>query len=222
MKATILILSKTQMNNEKACVGGISLDGQRYVRLLDENGNNQPQNTSFQPKQAWEIEYKEKLGNVPPHIEDIIVLNKVSKGKLKSNMTLKDFLQKRKIPIWYGSPDELFDGLIQFTESGSGYIDKIKGIPKHSVGFWISDKNLKRNDYNNNIRYQYPIMHGWRSIKFKGYDEPVDIIPAGTLLRVSLARWVTFDEKEEPKCWLQLSGWYDLGLDSDHVDDFLF
>lgn len=65
-------------------------------------------------------------------------------------------------------------------------------------------------------------MIGWRSIKFKGFEEPVDVIPAGTLLRVSLARWVSFNEGEEPKCWLQLSGWYDLGKKSGKAVDLPF
>ncbi len=150
MKAIVLILSKTHMNNGQACVGGITLEG-RYVRLLDENCNNQPENTNLEPKQAWEIEFNERENNVSPHIEDIIVLSREPKGKLKDEITLKYFLQKKQIPIWEGSPDELFDKLIKFTQSGSGYIDRNGGIPNHSVGFWISDKDLTRKEYNGTV-----------------------------------------------------------------------
>lgn len=220
MKEIVLILSKTQMNNNQVCVGGLTLKG-RYVRLLDENGNNQPENTDLAPKQAWEIEFVERENNVPPHIEDIIVQRRTRKGSLNNTITIKDFIEKRNIPIWRGNPDQLFDQLIQWTPSGSGYIDRNGGIPNHSVGFWISDKDLKRKDYKG-VRYQYPSTTEWRSIKFKGIEEPVDIIPAGTLIRVSLARWVSFNEGEAPKCWLQLSGWYDLGNHSDEADDLPF
>lgn len=220
MKETVLILSKTQMNNNQVCVGGLTLNG-RYVRLLDENGNNQPENTDLAPKQAWEIEFNERPNNTPPHVEDILVINRVRKGSLKDEITIKDFIEKRNIPIWKGSPDNLFDNLIQWTSSGSGYIDNAGGVPQHSVGFWISDKDLRRKDYNG-IRYQSPSTSGWRSIKFKGIENPVDVIPAGTLIRVSLARWKAFDENETPKCWLQLSGWYDLGQHSDENDDLPF
>ena len=208
MKEIVLILSKTQMNNNQVCVGGLTLKG-RYVRLLDENGKNQPENTDLAPKQAWEIEFSERKNNVPPHIEDILIQNRTRKRSLKNTMTIKDFIEKRNIPIWRGNPDQIFDQLIQWTPSGSGYIDRNGGVPSHSVGFWISDKDLKRKEYKG-IRYQYPSTVGLRSIKFKGIEEPVDVIPAGTLIRVSLARWVSFNEDEEPKCWLQLSGWYDL------------
>lgn len=220
MKEVVLILSKTQMNNNQVCVGGLTMKG-RYVRLLDENGSNQPENTDLNPKQAWEIEFVERTNNTPPHIEDILIQSRTRKGSLKDEITIKDFIEKRNIPIWKGHPDELFDKLIQWTQSGSGYIDKNGGVPDHSVGFWISDKDLNRKDYSG-IRYQYPSSNGWRSMKFKGMEEPVDIIPAGTLIRVSLARWVSFNEGEEPKCWLQLSGWYDLGQHSDEEDDLPF
>lgn len=220
MKETVLILSKTQMNNNQVCVGGLTLKG-RYVRLLDENGNNQPENTDFAPKQAWEIEFEERPNNVAPHVEDILVHSRTRKGRLNEKITIKDFIEKRNIPIWRGHPDELFNRLIQWTPSGSGYINRDGGVPKHSVGFWISDRDLRRKDYKG-IRYQYPSSSGWRSIKFKGLEEPVDIIPAGTLIRVSLARWHTFNDDEQPKCWLQLSGWYDLGEHSDEEDDLPF
>ncbi|MCD4664744.1 MAG: hypothetical protein K8R68_05680 [Bacteroidales bacterium] len=220
MKEIVLILSKTQMNHNQVCVGGLTLKG-RYVRLLDSQGNNQPENTDLEPKQAWEIDFVERANNVAPHIEDIIVQSRERKGSLKNSMTIKDFIEKRNIPIWKGHPDELFDKLIQWTASGSGYIDKNGGVPKHSVGFWISDRDLKRKDYKG-TRYQYPSTIGWRSIKFKGLEEPVDTIPEGTLIRVSLARWVSFNEGEDPKCWLQLSGWYDLGNHSDEVDGLPF
>ena len=47
MKDIVLILSKTKMNNNQVCVGGLTLSG-RYVRLMDENGNNQPENTDLE------------------------------------------------------------------------------------------------------------------------------------------------------------------------------
>ena len=220
MKEVVLILSKTQMNNNQVCVGGLTLKG-RYVRLLDEDGHNQPESTDLAPKQAWEIEFTERPNNVPPHVEDIIVKNRIRKDGLKDGVTIKDFIEKRKIPIWRGHPDNLFDKLIQWTSSGSGFIDEEGGVPEHSVGFWISDRDLKKKDYKG-VRYQYPSSNGWRSIKYKGLEKPVEIIPAGTLIRVSLARWKSFEEDETSKCWLQLSGWYDLGVHSDEDDDFPF
>lgn len=187
MKEVVLILSKTQMNNGRVCIGGLTPKG-RYVRLLDKQENNQAENTDLAPRHGWEIKSDEHKDNVPPHVEDIIVHSKIGKGTLKDGITIKDFIEERNIPIWRGHPDGLFDRLIQWTPNGNGYIDKEVGIPNHSVGFWISDKDLKRKDYKG-VRYQYPTSGGWRNIKFKGLEEPVDTIPLGTLVRVSLARW---------------------------------
>lgn len=213
MKENILILSKTQMNDNRVCVGGLTYSG-KFVRLLDSYGNNLPEDTKFAPRQVWEIDYIPKADIVPPHNEDVFIKNWEKKGKLNDKITVKQFIEKREVKIWRGHPDELFDRLIQWTHNGSGFIDKHGGIPNNSVGFWISDKDLKRQDYYG-IRYNYPTANERRKIKFKGFIEPVDIIPSGTLLRVSLARWHSFEEEETPKCWLQLSGWYDLITNDD-------
>ncbi|MBR8706232.1 hypothetical protein IX307_000883 [Bacteroides pyogenes] len=196
------------MNNGQVCVGGLTTAG-RYVRLLDINGNNQPQDTDLMPLQTWEIDYVVRANCIPPHVEDVLIRSRTRKGSLKKEETIQEFIEKRDVPIWKGSPDILFDGLLKWTSNGSGYIDEEGGIPSHSVGFWVNDKPLTRKDYEG-VRYQYPSTFGWRSIKYKGLEEPVNIIPAGTLIRISLARWKSFKENETPKCWLQLSGWYDL------------
>ena len=39
-------------------------------------------------------------------------------------------------------------------------------------------------------------------VKFVGCEPVVDVIPAGTLLRFSLARW------QDKPCYLMLSGWF--------------
>ncbi|RYC51756.1 hypothetical protein DN53_13090 [Flagellimonas olearia] len=194
--------------NGRSCVGGMTMDG-RYVRLLDSNGDNQPEDTDLEPMQAWDIKFRIKPNTTPPHVEDVLVLERTRKRMLKKGITILEFIEKRDIPIWRGHPDNIFDGLIQWTGNGSGFIDRDGGVPTHSVGFWLTDRRLLRRDYNG-VRYRYPSVNGNRSLKFKGFQEPVDAIPAGTLLRISLARWVSFSPDEERKCWLQLSGWYDL------------
>ena len=46
-------------------------------------------------------------------------------------------------------------------------------------------------------------------IPYVGVEPPPEIIPVGSLVRLSLARWWKPEEKEEDKkCYLQLSGWY--------------
>jgi hypothetical protein len=203
----VIILSKTHMNHGKCCVGGLADNGE-YVRLLTNIGENQPENTPFKIRQIWSIEYEYRHNNIHPHIEDVLIQSKSFIGDLKPNFKVIDIIKERKSKIWYGSPNNLFDELIKWTSGGSGYINK-DSVPDHSVGFWISNKDLIRRDYNG-VRYSYPSENSWRSLKFVGLEDPISNIPAGTLIRVSLARWWKQDANTEDRCFLQLSGWYDI------------
>lgn len=201
----VIIVSKTHMSNA-ACVGGILLSG-RFVRLLDLNGHNQDINTDINIGDVYTITYAERQCLRPPHVEDILVKTMTFKSSLETTEELVAYIkQKLKSKIWEGSTEILFDGKLQWTNSGSGYISVSGGIPESSVGFWIPNRDLTRHDYQENIRYSFPIK--WRNIKFVGFQEPIERIPAGTLTRVSLARWWSPSEEEE-RCYLQLSGWYD-------------
>jgi hypothetical protein len=202
----ILILSKTRMHGN-SCIGGITTNG-KYVRLLTSSGNNQPENTEFNMKQIWEITYIEQKNVIPPHVEDVMLQAAQYEGMLNNEIKVLDYIRQRNVPIWKGHPDMLFDGLLKWTVNGSGYITK-EAIPAHSVGFWISDGPLKQREYEGKVKYNYPYTGRWRRLPFIGYQNPPDIIPTGTLLRVSLARWWQHDDTEE-RCYLQLSGWYDL------------
>ena len=205
LEMDVLIVAKTHMSNA-ACVGGV-LENGRYVRILDANGNNQSSYTKLNVGDLYHITFRERVEKKLPHIEDILVLNMTFKFSLSINEMVKSLLDRQNIKIWNGSTDNLFDGKLQWTHSGSGYISESNGIPNNSVGFWIPDSDLIRRDYNEKIRYSYtPIK--WRSIPFVGFHSPVDKILAGSLLRVSLARWWSPNEEEEKKCYLQLSGWY--------------
>ena len=204
----VLILSKTHMQLGRCCIGGISETGE-YVRLLTEGSENQQETTELLPCQVWEIDYIKREHIVPPHIEDVLVRTKTFRYELEHESKVIEIIGKLKAPVWEGSPNNLFDGKIKWTDSGSGYISK-SDIPSHSVGFWIPDADLTKDEYGGKIRYRHHYEEGWRSLPFVGYEEPTDRIPAGTLLRVSLARWWKPDGIDEERCYLQLSGWYNL------------
>lgn len=202
----VIIVSKTKMSSA-ACVGGVLVNG-RFVRLLNENGYNQDENTSLNIGDVWIIEFQEKAEKRPPHIEDILVTSMSFKSSFSSISKMVEYLkEKLNVKIWNGSTETLFDGKIQWTSGGSGYISETGEIPDNSVGFWIPDQDLPRKDYNDKVRYSYPIRR--RNISYVGFQNPIDKIPAHTLVRVSLARWWSPNEDEE-RCYLQLSGWYDL------------
>jgi len=202
----VIIVSKTHMSSA-ACVGGVLANG-RFVRLLDSNGFNQDSDTEFEVGDVYTITFSERNDKRPPHLEDILLNTMVHKFSFSTTEKMVDYLKDNlKVKIWRGSTEILFDGKLQWTSGGSGYISESGEIPENSVGFWIPDKDLNRKDYNEKVRYSYPIR--WRNISFVGFQNPVDKIPAGTLVRVSLARWWSPNEDED-RCYLQLSGWYAL------------
>lgn len=206
-KFAVLIVSKTHMSNA-ACVGGILPNGSP-VRLLNSQGYNQDQDTILEIGDIYEVSGYRRNNGVPPHVEDLLVQSMTKKGHNRDLIVLRDFLlEKMKVKVWRGHPDNLFDGKIQWTNNGSGYISEEGGIPSNSVGFWISDKPLSKRVFYEKVRYNYPSSNEWRNMTFVGFQEPVETIPAGTLLRVSLARWWDRNGETEPRCSLQLSGWY--------------
>lgn len=207
-----------------ACIGGVLANG-RFVRLLDSDGYNQDSCTNIEVGDVYTLTFSERSEKTPPHIEDILVDKMEHKFSFSSMEKMVEYLTDNlRVKIWRGSTEVLFDGNLEWTSGGSGYISESGVIPKNSVGFWIPDRDLIRKDYNNKVRYSYPIR--WRNISYVGYQTPVDDIPAGTLIRVSLARWWSPNDDEE-RCYLQLSGWYglpepDTEDDEEEFDDLPF
>lgn len=212
----VIIVSKTHMSSA-ACVGGVLANG-RFVRLLNSDGYNQDSDTDLEVGDVYTITFSDRTEKNPPHVEDILVHSMKHKFSFSTIEKMVEYLtEKLKVKVWKGSTEILFDNNLQWTSGGSGYISESGGIPDNSVGFWIPDKDLIRKDYNEKVRYSYPIR--WRNISFVGFQEPVDKIPAGTLVRVSLARWWSPNDDEE-RCYLQLSGWYGLPEPKEIEDDF--
>jgi len=204
----VIIVSKTKMKNA-VCVGAVSQDG-RYVRMLTDKGYNQPEDTPFDVGDVWAIEYREKEDKTPPHVEDILVGNITFKFTIPTLNKMVQFLKERlDIKVIGGEIYKLYDGLLRWTSGGSGYITKRVGIPNNSVGFWITDRNLTKIEYNGKIKYEYSDGFSIKKISYVGLQEAVEVIPSGTLVRVSLARWWSpLDTDIEERCYLQLSGWY--------------
>ena len=198
----VLILSKTHVGSS-ACVGGVVLETNEFVRLM--NGPNQYQegNTPLNIGQVWDIDYEARPDR-EPHIEDV---------HMKSKKYLHDFKNFQgyilgNLPIWEGKPEILFDGKLNWTGKGSGYLGNPENLPLNSVGFWISDRDLVLED---DRYYIYKRKRVWRNRKFSyvGFPNRIAAIPAGTLIRVSLAKWWKPDDINiEHRCYLQISGWY--------------
>lgn len=207
----VLIVSKTHMST-MVCVGGLLLNNNRYVRLLNPGNYNQSADTRFEVGDVWDLNFTNRPTLLPPHIEDVIITNKNFVRRIED---ISAFLKQLNIIDWNGHIDHLYGGLLHWTGSGTGYIPRDSNMPIQSVGFWISNRELYRASFENNkVRYRYPNGSDYRNISYVGCQEAIATIPVGTILRVSLSRLFPPENSEitAPRgYYLQLSGWYESG-----------
>ncbi len=206
----VLIVSKTRMAHA-ACVGAIDMVSRRSLRLLDSSGHNQPQDSNYEVGEVWDIDYIPKPNSSAPHVEDVLVQRR---QYVEKHTDLLRYILDSGFPIWRGGPETLFDGKLHFSNAGSSYAAGPE-FPSKSTGFWMPDRALVRNDFDKDkprfcYRENPNSFTGQHCLPYVGYADPLaDRIPANTLLRVSLARpYRGTKGDEDPKCWLQLSGWY--------------
>ena len=200
----VLIVGKTQMRANIVCVGGWDLDNNISLRLLTADGRNHSSDTPYNIGDVWEMTYQARTHLDPPHNEDVLV---TSARRIGPQGNLTATVRGITTPL-RGSIEDLYQGFLQFPGNGTGYITRQTGIPTFSTQFWITDSRFVRNDFDAKIRYRYEGTT-IRNVTYKGLeDNPADIIPQGTLVRVSLARWYNYGDGPNPKCYLQLSGWF--------------
>jgi ATP-dependent DNA helicase RecQ len=205
----VLIVAKTHMSS-MACVGALVLENNRFIRLLNPGNYNQPGDTDLKVGDVYKIECVNRAHILPPHIEDVIVLKRKFERRIDSIATL---LTQRNIINWRGHIDELFGGNLKWTGSGTGYIPETGPLPIQSVGFWLTPVNLIRVEFDNGkkVRYRFPNGSNYRNISYVGYQETLQTIPAGTIIRVSLSRLFPREgvNIDSPRgFYLQMSGWF--------------
>lgn len=198
----VVITSKTRMSNGY-CVGGYDVSDGKFIRLLKNNGSNQGYDTQFKVGELWRLRYEPRQNVTPPHIEDVMVTKQIY---IRSITNLSDYIQRRIRP-YGGGITGLFNNTLGFTCNGSPYVNGSKGLPVNSVGFWLLPIELEMVQTENG-RVRYKLKGTIYEIPYVGLQLAVSSIPAGTLVRVSLARWWSPIEDFEKRCYAQLSGWY--------------
>ena len=206
----VLIVAKTRMG-AGACIGAITETGES-VRLIPYNADpHDGANNEYNVGDIWEItaEPIPETALIPPHNENIIVREKHRLHVTKDTKSLVSAIELL-MPPKTGHPRELYEGLLKSTSSGSLYIAVQGDIPSYSTLFWKPDQPLTRDTEGRRIRYRYPTENGGCTLTFVGFQEPLETIPAGTLLRVSLAhRWRPKDQPDaEERHYVQISGWF--------------
>jgi hypothetical protein len=137
----VLIVAKTHMGKDTACVGALNLETNEGIRLLGLNGSKQTRDTKFEVGQVWEIECVPSQKIVLPHTEDVMVQRSHNIGQQPH---LRDFLMERVQPCC-GGVDQLFDGLL-ISERESCFLSSY--VPEHllkrSTAFWLPEFPLRQ------------------------------------------------------------------------------
>ena len=204
----VLIVAKTRMG-AGACIGAITEKGES-VRLIPYNADpHDGANREYEVGDIWEISAEPETSLIPPHNENIVV-HKTS--RLHTTRDTKNLISAIELlmPPKSGDARELYEGLLQTTSSGSLYVPAAGNLPAYSTMFWRPDQPLIRDTEGRRIRYRYPTENGGCTLTFVGFQEPLETIPAGMLLRVSLAhRWRPKDQPDaEERHYVQISGWF--------------
>ncbi|NOQ71157.1 MAG: hypothetical protein GQ574_04085 [Crocinitomix sp.] len=208
----VLILSKTHFGG-LYCVGGIVIGTNQYVRLINAGNVYQPANTKFEVGQIWEIDFNNPKKVIEPHNEDVTIKKIGKRLSSKEPQHLAIHIQQMGVPVWVGSPRNLFNKLLKWTSKDKGFINDPSNLPTHSVGFWIPDQDLVKVIEDGKAYYRYSSKFIHYVFPYVGSVSAIDKIPKDTLIRVSLAKWKQWPAFEgqdqiEPRCYLQLSGWY--------------
>ena len=204
----VLIVAKTRMGRG-ACIGAITEKGES-VRLVPFNADpHDGANREYDIGDIWEITGEPETSLISPHNENFVVHKK---SRIHTTKDTKDLVSAIELlmPPKTGDPRNLYEGLLKTTGSGSLYVPAGDDVPPYSTTFWRPDQPLTRDTEGKRMRYRYPTENGGYTLTFVGFQESIETIPAGTLLRVSLAhRWRPKDQPDaEERHYAQLSGWF--------------
>jgi hypothetical protein len=203
--ATILIVSKTQMKNG-VCIGGINESNGELIRIHDEYGANLKSDAPYEIGDRWNMNVKTAWNVRPiPHTEDkeTSPINKIENVGTRGIIRyVRDHVFNLGKRITHASIQNTFEGCLKF-QGTRNFVNR-ENIPSFSTQFWITDKDLIHVESYNSHYYMYENIR----IKFVGFQTPIEHIPAGTIIRLSLANWWNGDGSGEDRCYLQLSGWY--------------
>lgn len=203
-----LIVGRTKKGTQR-CIGGLTAEG-HSIRLLGPDGAYWDQSAPFQVGQTWDLTLQDVAAEAVriPHVEDAIV---AGAQFVANDPDPRATILSRIVP-WNGSTSALFGGHVKYTGNHNGYIEE-SGLPDRSTWFWVPDRDLMfRSD---GKHYDYPSrffnIASPQGLSYVGEPQAVATIPAGTLVRVSLAGWWRPDDADEGfpyRCYLQLSGWF--------------
>lgn len=204
-KKVVVIVARTRMYGGHVCVGALSDTGENLRLMNKDCASERDRDSPFRIGDEWDISCSPCGPRRAPHVEDVTVSKATKRGDVGS---LAKYILKRATP-WKGTIDKLFEGKIQFTRNGAGFISQSR-VPAGATGFWLPSYDLHLDHDERNKAGYYP-EHSHLHLSYVGLEDTTDVIKKGQLVRVSLARWWKPENAEpdfEERCYAQLSGWY--------------
>lgn len=199
----VLIVARTR-RGAGACIGAISFDGQS-LRLVAPSGADDRWGLEFDVGGVWEIDGIPPEYLLPPHVENLVV---AYRRRLASMSDAIPFIE-RHMPPSCGGPELLFESALVRLPSSALCVEQAR-VPSCSTTFWRPDRPLVRNCDGKRIHYRYTLAGSISSLAYVGFQDSVAEIPAGSLVRVSIAHWWQPPDKPDVslRCYVQLSGWF--------------
>ena len=194
----------------RVCVGGFDIIQHSNVRLLTPSGENQDFESPLTVHKVIKAVYRRQNVRLKhPHTEDVRLLDYEF-----LEVTSSDLLRFQNLwPIVAGPIERTFSGSLS-REGSMSLSVRESNVPDHSVCFWRLDQPLLQDvDYferfNKRI-YNYRIGASRVRLPFVGLQGAERMLRAGTVVRLSLARWWRPENADysDKRCQLQLSGWY--------------
>lgn len=209
--SNVIILSRTKMSGDKICVGGYCSRHNRYVRILSDTAKALHADEPYQIGEVYELEYAPLYANriVLPHIEDIVVYKQSFIETLDEDVFMDEYINELSIECDHIK--NLFEEKLNWTNN-KGYLLE-SDIPSSSVVIAkLSHKLEKKKDedsffYIDRSRNFLPQQYAVKYVGEEQYSEDI-VLPAGTAIRFSLARWWDMNKDGKHRSYLQLSGFY--------------
>ncbi|HVL25366.1 MAG TPA: hypothetical protein VM450_14850 [Thermomicrobiales bacterium] len=215
----VLIIARTRMRHGKICVGAVDRETSHFLRLLNGAGYSFLDAAPFQVGEIWDVRYVNRPPVTPPHVEDVRVLEM---RRVTSHNDPGRWLREnaRRIRLWRGSPRTMYDGTLTFPQRAhamsnphAAYVERGRRLPSCSLGLWETDRLLvrrqERYDGVARVRYDGVETHADDvsiSLSHKGFGREPIIIPPGSIVSLSLARWWAPDDgrRQPERCYVQL------------------
>ena len=197
------------MNQGHVCIGAFDVENKTNIRLLTATGDQQPETCELDVGRVVRASYiKVTTRVVLPHTEDVKLKSYTEVNQVQP---IKDDFEK-SCPVVHGPITNTFAGHLSREGSSSLSIRK-DNISDHSVCFWKADQTIHLDaayrERFGKAKYRYGPRYDQIGLPFVGMQDPIVSIPAGTVVRLSLARWwKPNDAAYDERCQLQLSGWY--------------